>query len=63
MDKTTGELCQDKKNKVKDVRMKAMAKRATWLGNDEAHYVRKWVNRDGHDMKILIELLVSMVEQ
>lgn len=29
-------------NYVNDDRIKKVAKRAAWLGNDETHYVRKW---------------------
>ena len=31
---------------VDDANVKACAKRATWLGNDEAHYIRKWEEKD-----------------
>lgn len=55
-----GSCIQDR---IVDVKIKEMARRATWLGNDEAHYVRKWHDRDLQDMKIIIRLLVSMVEQ
>lgn len=51
------------KDRIADTRIKEMAKRATWLGNDEAHYVRRWVDKDVQDMKTIIQLLVSMVEQ
>ena len=32
------------------------AERATWLGNDETHYVRKWIDKDIEDLKNLIQL-------
>jgi len=41
---------------VKDGRLKIAAERATWLGNDETHYVRKWEDKELKDMKNLIQL-------
>ena len=37
---------------ILDSNVKACAKRATWLGNDETHYVRKWTDQDISDLKI-----------
>ncbi len=34
---------------------------ATWLGNDETHYVRKWENKELSDLKKLVELTVYWV--
>lgn len=39
-----------------------LAERAAWLGNDEAHYERKWVEKDVQDLKMLIKLTVSYIE-
>ena len=47
---------------VKDDRLNACAKRAAWLGNDETHYKRKWVDKDLEDLKLLIKLTVRWVE-
>ncbi|MBT9811188.1 DUF4145 domain-containing protein [Enterocloster citroniae] len=41
---------------VTEPKIKAMAKGAVWLGNDETHYVRKWADKDINDMKKLIDL-------
>lgn len=41
--------------------IKLMAERATWLGNDETHYVRKWENKDLQDLKNLIDLTVYFI--
>jgi hypothetical protein len=41
--------------------IKMMAERATWLGNDETHYVRKWENKDLQDLKNLIDLTVYFI--
>lgn len=47
---------------VTDTRIKAVATRATWLGNDEAHYTRKWEGKDLSDLKKLIDLTVHWIE-
>lgn len=41
---------------INDSKIKNCAERATWLGNDEAHYVRVWKNKDINDLKNLIQL-------
>ena len=33
-----------------------------WLGNDETHYVRKWEEKDIRDLKILIRLTESWIQ-
>ncbi|MBP2259149.1 hypothetical protein [Virgibacillus alimentarius] len=40
-----------------------MAERATWLGNDETHYVRQWENKDLQDLKNLIDLTVYFISK
>lgn len=47
---------------VVDERIKAVAKRAVWLGNDETHYVRKWLEKDVTNLKQLIDLTVRWIE-
>lgn len=47
---------------IDDAKIKACAKRATWLGNDETHYVRKWEDKDINDMKNLITLTSRWIE-
>ncbi|MBB1294514.1 DUF4145 domain-containing protein [Pseudoalteromonas sp. SG43-7] len=42
---------------ISDENIKECAKRAAWIGNDEAHYVRKWEDKDIHDLKALIALV------
>ena len=49
-------------NFIVDLRIKNIAKRATWLGNDEIHYLRKWEDKDLEVLKILIELTVRWIE-
>lgn len=47
---------------VADGNVKACAQRATWLGNDETHYVRKWESKDIEDLKTLLKLTVNWIE-
>ncbi|WP_299134548.1 hypothetical protein [uncultured Tenacibaculum sp.] len=47
---------------IDDTRIKAVAKRAVWLGNDETHYVRKWEGKDLTDLKKLIDLTIHWIE-
>jgi hypothetical protein len=50
------------KTYIDDTRLKSTAERATWLGNDETHYVRKWIDKDINDLKLLIKLSVNWIE-
>ena len=43
-------------------KIKIVAKRAAWLGNDETHYVRKWTEKDVSHLKQLIDLTVRWIE-
>lgn len=56
--KTLGQCISDH---VEDVRLKSSAKRATWLGNDETHYVKKWAGKNLSDLKKLIELTTHWI--
>lgn len=69
-------LHPDKEDDIKDIllgkvidryvnneNVKQCAKRAAWLGNDETHYVRKWIEKDIQDLKMLINLTVSWIQQ
>ena len=47
---------------IDDPNVKACATRAAWLGNDETHYIRKWLDRDISDLKVLIRLTVNWIE-
>ncbi len=47
---------------VANSNIKEMAKRATWLGNDETHYVRRWENKDVEDMKRIIDVTLYWIE-
>ncbi|MFG0352923.1 hypothetical protein ACF8LD_17990 [Pseudomonas sp. zbq_5] len=48
---------------VTNENIKQCAKRAIWLGNDETHYVRKWVDKDIKDLKLLIQITVNWIQQ
>jgi hypothetical protein len=47
---------------VKDEKIKQVAKRATWLGNDETHYERRWKNKDLSDLKTMIGLVLHWTQ-
>jgi hypothetical protein len=47
---------------VTDEKIKSVAKRAVWLGNDETHFVRKWEGKNLGDMKKLIDLTLHWIE-
>lgn len=47
---------------VTDEKIKQVAKRATWLGNDETHYIRKWEDKDITHLKKLIDLCLHWIE-
>lgn len=48
--------------RVEHAQLKAVAKRATWLGNDETHYERKWEDKDVADLKMTIDLAIRWIE-
>jgi hypothetical protein len=47
---------------VPDGKIKQVASRAVWLGNDETHYLRKWDGKDLADLKKLIQLTLHWIE-
>ena len=46
---------------IEDARVKSIAQRATWLGNDETHYIRKWIDKDLKDLKTLIRITSNFI--
>jgi len=50
------------KNHVSDPKVKKTAQRAAWLGNDETHYERRWIDKEITDLKGLIQLTVNWIE-
>ena len=49
------------KDLIDNPKIKEISKRATWLGNDETHYFKKWEGRDLNDLKKLIEITVHFI--
>lgn len=47
---------------VADPRIQSVAKRALWLGNEETHYLKKWVAHDINDLTTLIRLAINWIE-
>ncbi len=47
---------------VTNDKVKKVAERAVWLGNDETHYLRKWEDKDLQDLKNLIALTVHWID-
>ncbi len=35
---------------------------AAWLGNDETHYERRWVDKDVEDLRRLIDITCHWIE-
>jgi len=46
---------------VSDKNVRNCAKRAAWIGNDEAHYDRRWPDKDITDLKRLIDLTLAWI--
>jgi hypothetical protein len=49
-------------DEIDETVIKECAKRATWLGNDETHYTRKWEDKDVNDLKALIKITMSFID-
>lgn len=43
-------------------KLRSVATKAVWLGNDETHYVRKWEDKDINHLKMLIDLTLHWIE-
>jgi|SRR3989344_1379255 len=48
--------------RIDDKRIEVLASRAAWLGNDETHYTRKWIDQDLKDLKNLIGMVVDLID-
>lgn len=46
---------------IPDTTIKLLVERSTWIGNDEAHYLRKQTDRDVSDMKKFIQAIVYYI--
>jgi hypothetical protein len=47
---------------VTDAKLKEIAKRATWLGNDETRYQKRWVDKDLSNLKTMIRIALYWIE-
>jgi hypothetical protein len=47
---------------IKDSKLRKLAERAVWLGNDEAHYVRHWEDKTLNDLLVFTRLVVDWIE-
>jgi len=50
------------KEDISSPNVKAVAARATWIGNDETHYIRKWEDKDIKDLIGMIDLTIRWIE-
>lgn len=46
---------------IDNTQIKTLAERSAWIGNDEAHYIRKQEDRDINDMKKFIQATVYFI--
>ena len=60
IEKSSLSKCIDKF--INDNKFKTLAKAATWLGNDETHYVKKHENYNVQDMKRFLSAAIAFVE-
>ncbi|CAD6494485.1 MAG: hypothetical protein LAKADJCE_00787 [Candidatus Argoarchaeum ethanivorans] len=49
------------KEDIEYTKIKQIAEKATWLGNDETHYIKKWEDKDLGDLKKLINITVHYI--
>ena len=56
------ELLSNSINRISDERIKILAQRCAWLGNDETHYIRKHEEYDVGTLKLFISAVVHFVE-
>lgn len=54
-------LSQCIKKYIKDPRIEILAEKASWIGNDEAHYLKKHTDRDISDLKAFIAASVHFI--
>lgn len=48
-------------NKVSNEKLKIVASRSAWLGNDQTHYVQRFEDKDINDMKNFIKASVYWI--
>ena len=49
-------------NFIDDDKLKKFAKGASWIANDETHYVKEWPDKDIDDIKQYIKCFITYVE-
>lgn len=54
-------LAQCIKSYISNESITTLAERSAWIGNDEAHYIRKQEDRDVSDMKTFIQAIVYFI--
>lgn len=50
------------KQRIDNGSIKVLAERATWIGNDEAHYLRKFEELDVQNMKHFINAMTTFID-
>jgi hypothetical protein len=55
-------LSQCIRDRMQDRRIKTLAERATWIGNDETHYIKKHEGLDVQDMKRFIRAMIAFID-
>jgi hypothetical protein len=55
-------LAQCINDNIENPQIQEVAKRATWLGNDETHYLKEWLDKDISDLVQIIDLTISWIE-
>lgn len=55
-------LAQCINDNIENPQIKEVARRATWLGNDETHYLKEWLDKDILDLVQTIDLTISWIE-
>lgn len=50
------------KNQIQNKNIKILAERCAWLGNDEAHYIRKHENYDVQDLKRFLNAMITYID-
>lgn len=61
-DKIKSELLGNSINRIENSRVKTLAQRCAWIGNDETHYVKKHDNRGLEDIKRFINATLHYIE-
>ena len=58
-----GSLSAVIKTYFKDTMIGQAAEKAAWLGNDEAHYIRKWEEHDINSLKSLLRIVINGINE